>query len=48
MSMFGMAKARVYLDGRLGEPINSICGVLQGGILSPKFLMSLCLISQIT
>jgi len=36
MSMFDKAKAKVYQLGKIGAPIDSIFGVLQGGILSPK------------
>jgi len=36
MSMFDKAQAKVYQLGKIGAPINSLFGVLQGGILSPK------------
>ena len=36
MSMFDKARAKVYHEGNFGEHIDSIFGVLQGGILSPK------------
>ena len=36
MSMFDKAQAKVQQQGKLGPPIDSIFGVLQGGILSPK------------
>ena len=36
MSMFDKAQAKVYQLGEVGDPIDSIFGVLQGGILSPK------------
>ena len=36
MNMFDKAHARVQCDGRQSEPIDSVYGVLQGGILSPK------------
>ena len=36
MSMFDKAQAKVHQLGKLGPPIDSVFGVLQGGILSPK------------
>jgi hypothetical protein len=36
MSMFDKAQAKVCQQGIYGESINSIFGVLQGGIISPK------------
>ena len=36
MSMFDKAQAKVYQLGKVGDPIDSIFGVLQGGFLSPK------------
>ena len=36
MSMFKKAEAKVFHEGKFGDPIDSIFGVLQGGILSPK------------
>ena len=36
ISMFDKAQAKVYQMGKFGAPIDSIFGVLQGGILSPK------------
>jgi len=36
MSMFDKAQAKVYQLGEVGDPVDSIFGVLQGGILSPK------------
>ena len=36
MSMFDKAKAKVHHQGDFGEAIDSIFGVLQGGVLSPK------------
>ena len=36
MSMYDKAKARVNNLGKIGDPIDSNYGVLQGGILSPK------------
>jgi exonuclease III len=36
MSMFDKAKARVNHSGNVGNTIDSKCGVLQGGVLSPK------------
>jgi len=37
ISMFNKARARVLQHGETREPIDSTLGVLQGGILSPKF-----------
>ena len=36
MSMYDKAKARVCHAGKMGAAFDSKCGVLQGGILSPK------------
>ena len=36
ISMFKKANAKIYHEGNFGDPIDSVCGVLQGGILSPK------------
>ena len=36
ISMFDKAQARVQQQGEIGPPIDSLFGVLQGGILSPK------------
>ena len=36
MSMFEKAQAKVHQLGKLSTPIDSVFGVLQGGILSPK------------
>ena len=36
ISMFDKAQAKVYQQGIYNDPIDSIFGVLQGGILSPK------------
>jgi hypothetical protein len=36
ISMFDKAQAKVYQQGKYGDHIDSIFGVLQGGILSPK------------
>ena len=36
ISMFDKAKAKVQQQGEIGPPIESLFGVLQGGILSPK------------
>ena len=36
MSMYDKAKARVNKLGNMGAPIENKCGVLQGGVLSPK------------
>ena len=36
MSMFEKAQAKVHQLGKLSAPIDSVFGVLQGGILSPK------------
>ena len=36
MSMYDKARARVCHSGIMGDSFDSKCGVLQGGILSPK------------
>ena len=36
ISMFDKAQSKVYQQGIYGDPVDSIFGVLQGGILSPK------------
>ena len=36
ISMFDKAQSKVYQQGIYGDPIDSIFGFLQGGILSPK------------
>ena len=42
ISMFDKAQSKVYQQGIYGDPIDSIFGFLQGGILSPKLFNELC------
>ena len=34
--MYSKSKCKVKVNGKLSEEIESLCGVLQGGMISPK------------